>query len=1345
VSRIFLSHSSANNAEAVALRDWLSSNGWKDEIFLDLDPQRGIATGDRWERALNEAANRCEAVLFLVSKAWLASVWCRRELNLAHRLNKRLFGALIEDFPVGELPEDITGTWQIVRLASGRDHVMLRAVVPITHEEAHVTFSAEGLQRLKHGLEEAGLDPKYFGWPQNDRDRSPYRGLRPLEAEDAGIFFGRDGLIVEALDDLRGLRETTPPRLLIILGASGAGKSSFLRAGLFPRLTRDDQKFLPLPVIRPERAAISGETGLLSSLEGAFAAARLKIARADLRSAIQAGAAELRPLLQTLAQKAAPIAADGGETSKPPTLILSIDQGEELFLAEAQDEAKPFLALLRDLLKDDAPAVIAVFTIRSDNYERLQLAAELQGMRQAMLSLPPMPKGSYAEVIKGPARRLQTTARSLNIEDGLVDALLADIEAGGAKDALPLLAFTLERLYGEYHASGSLKLAHYVALGRIKGSIEEAVERALQAASADPAIPKDRAERLALLRRGLIPWLAGIDPDTGAPRRRVARPSEIPAEARPLIQRLVEQRLLATDVNKDTGESTIEPTHEALLRQWGLLQGWLTEDAGLLTVLEGVKRASRDWAAKNRNRAWLSHQTDRLAAAERLSERPDLAASFDPTDQAYIAACRKAETDAKRGRRLLQGAIYVLLVSVIVGLIGWINQATMAAQWRLMTVTWPYERANFLPYVLGTDKEKALKPGNSFKECRPESTTGAIRFLEDEDYCPEMVVVSAGSFMMGAPATESQAIGYTTQIPQHSVIIAKPFAISKYDLTFAEWDACVAGGGCNGLKPSDQGWGRGQQPVINVDWDDAQAYVAWLSQVTGKTYRFLSEGEYEYAARAGTTTAYPWGDDIKLNGQAMANCDGCGSKWDTSRTAPVGSFPANKFGLYDMVGNVWAWTEDCIHDNYKGAPTNGFAWLADNGGDCTSHAIRGGSWNYAPGKLRSAYRIGITHDMRSSLEGIRVARTLDVAALTEQRIVEIRQQQQLDWCTNKNNAFSSDLKIAGCTALIESGTLSGEALIRAYNRRADAFYDRGDYDNAITDLSEVLKLNPKNADAYIGRGSVYYHKRDYARAIVDYSEAIRINPTDATAYNGRGNAYFDQGDYDRAIVDYSEAIKLNPNDATVYGNRGIAYSDKGDYDGAIADFSEAIKLNPKDATTYDNRGLAYRRKGDLDRAIADYIQAIALDPKDAIAYFRRGFAYSRKGEPDRAIADYTQAIALDPKNPGALNNRCYDNAIIGQLQAALADCNQSLQLRPNDAGTLDSRGSTFLKLGQFDNAIADYNAALKVDPKTATSLYGRGVAEMKKGNSAVGDTDIAAAKAIQADVADQMAAFGVTL
>ena len=319
--------------------------------------------------------------------------WCRKHgllrfgvaknLNLAHHLNKRLFGVLIEDLSVGELPEDLVGSWQIVRLAAGRDHVMLRVVLPVTHDEAHVTFSAEGCSVSNMGLSKLDSTPSILpGRRRAIRTRPPYRGLRPLEAEDAGIFFGRDGPIVEALDRLRGLRETTPPRLLVILGASGAGKSSFLRAGLFPRLKRDDRNFLPLPVIRPERAAINGDSGLLSALEEAFYAVTVAITRAKLRAAVEGGASTLRPLLQTLIDKATPHAPDADIKPAPPTLILSIDQGEELFGAEGQNEAHALLTLLRDLLLADAPAVIIVFAIRSDSYARLQEAKLLEGIRK---------------------------------------------------------------------------------------------------------------------------------------------------------------------------------------------------------------------------------------------------------------------------------------------------------------------------------------------------------------------------------------------------------------------------------------------------------------------------------------------------------------------------------------------------------------------------------------------------------------------------------------------------------------------------------------------------------------------------------------------------------------------------------------------------------------------------------------------------------------------------------------------------------------------------------------------------------------------------------------------------
>ena len=222
----------------------------------------------------------------------------------------------------------------------------------------------------------------------------------------------------------------------------------------------------------------------------------------------------------------------------------------------------------------------------------------------------------------------------------------------------------------------------------------------------------------------------------------------------------------------------------------------------------------------NRARAWLAHQTDRLAAAERLSFRPDLAAKLEPTDHDYIAACREAETAAKRGKRLLQIATYALGALVILVLSAVIEQAHIIGGYRYLRFTLPYAYAQGRPLKAAT--EQALKPGDSLNEC-----------VQD---CPEMLVVPAGSFLMGSPATEKGR--NASETPQHLVRIAKPLAVSKLEVTFADWDACVTGGGCDDYEPAAE-WGRDdpdyrRMPVFNVSWDDAQQYVAWLSVVTGK-------------------------------------------------------------------------------------------------------------------------------------------------------------------------------------------------------------------------------------------------------------------------------------------------------------------------------------------------------------------------------------------------------------------------------------------------------------------------------------------------------------------------------
>jgi tetratricopeptide (TPR) repeat protein len=211
--------------------------------------------------------------------------------------------------------------------------------------------------------------------------------------------------------------------------------------------------------------------------------------------------------------------------------------------------------------------------------------------------------------------------------------------------------------------------------------------------------------------------------------------------------------------------------------------------------------------------------------------------------------------------------------------------------------------------------------------------------------------------------------------------------------------------------------------------------------------------------------------------------------------------------------------------------------------------------------------------------------------------------------------------------------------------------------------------------------------------------------------------------------------------AEAFNSRGVAYRLKGEWDRAIQDYNQAVKLDPKFASAFNNRGVAYDKKGEYDRAIHDYEQAIKLKPSPE-AYFNRGNAYLGKSQYDHAIDDYNQALKLKSDFASALNNRCWARAVVGILKQALADCNEALRLTPNSAGTRDSRAFVFLKMAQFDAAVSDYDAALQSNPKAAFTLYGRGLARLKNHDSS-GEADIAAAKALQADIAEEYARYGM--
>jgi formylglycine-generating enzyme required for sulfatase activity len=279
----------------------------------------------------------------------------------------------------------------------------------------------------------------------------------------------------------------------------------------------------------------------------------------------------------------------------------------------------------------------------------------------------------------------------------------------------------------------------------------------------------------------------------------------------------------------------------------------------------------------------------------------------------------------------------------------------------------PPARCDGIEITVGQNERRCFKPG-----------AGKTEHFKDCPACPEMVVIPAGSFTMGSPANEPERSGGEEQA---RVSIAAPFAVGKYAVTFDEWDACVADGGCNGYKPEDQGWGRGKHPVINVNWDDAKAYTAWLSRKTGKTYRLLSEAEREYVTRAGTTTPFWWGSSItpqQANFDGNYTYAGGGSKGEfRQRTVPVDSFQPNPWGLYQVHGNVWERMEDCWNDSNAGNPGDGRERTT---GTCTQRALRGGSFDDVPRLLRSAFHGGfteITAGDRVDSVGFRLARTLN--------------------------------------------------------------------------------------------------------------------------------------------------------------------------------------------------------------------------------------------------------------------------------------------------------------------------------------------------------------------------------
>jgi formylglycine-generating enzyme required for sulfatase activity len=953
VAVLFVSHASQDDARASALEAWLTASGFTD-LFVD---HHSIAGGDKWREELRASAGACRVVLCLVTESWLASHECFNEFRAAWYMGKRIIPLFL--LPVapdlGEEPKkrlaEVCAEYQGIDLA------------PCIAADLSLDFAANEhvASRLKAGLHAAGalsqvgLDPRTFAIDRKLRP-TPFPGLASFgdDDADAALFYGRSREIAHTLEELRTMRALRDMRPLVILGASGSGKSSLLKAGVIPRLRREGPAWLPLRAFRPGADPLLNFAEALARTYADFAKVEAyglirermfdawsRAERGENGDLTAAGLATLEHALEAEGRKLREAANRPGAS-----ILVSIDQAEEIARAEGRS-GEALADYLRVALAATETSWQLAFTIRTDSFPELQSHRRFQDLEARGYDLRAIPVFRFDSVVEEPAKRY-----GVEIDSRLVDALM---DAAPNEDALPLLAFALQRLWRQFAESGALTKDNYDRVGGLTLLIEDAAERALRGIEPEQDVPLPAgAPPKRLVDLGavtFVPALAQIN-EQGATIRRVADWASFSEEQQELLSRLDRWRLVVRK-GTEAGGGTVEVAHEALFREWARLKSWFEPERARLEALRALQVDASAWDRNGRDSGFLNHRGKRLAEADALAASEGYRQRLGQAELDYLAACREAERSAQRRMRRMWSLFGVLVLGVAIGVAGWLNESYLRERYRYFTIVRPYMLAQFRPHVLTADAERRLKPKDSFRECAKD--------------CPEMVVLPAGEFIMGSPPDEKDR--NADEGPQHKVVLGKPFAASKFEVTFDEWDVCVAYGDCD--RVDDSGVGRGRIPVINVTWNDARRYVAWLSRMTGQRYRLLTEAEWEYAARAGSTTAYHFGSDEAALGQYAWYS---ANHRDPRRPHPIGEEkPPNAFGLHDVHGNVWEWVEDCYKSTYEEAPTDGSAWTA---GNCSIRVTRGGSWDTDAHRLRSALRKFRPTVIRDDDQGFRVARTL---------------------------------------------------------------------------------------------------------------------------------------------------------------------------------------------------------------------------------------------------------------------------------------------------------------------------------------------------------------------------------
>jgi formylglycine-generating enzyme required for sulfatase activity len=745
-------------------------------------------------------------------------------------------------------------------------------------------------------------------WPD-----SPYPGLEAFTPEQAPIYFGRGREVDQLLQQFADAKT----RFVAVVGVSGSGKSSLVKAGLLPRLRAGiigNAPWIDL-IFKP------GERGDNPYLALSFAVrAELNLSgpETEIANAIQADANVAKDHLTKLLARNPHV----GE------LLLVIDQFEELFTQCKDDYLQDFLSLLDELVA--LPRLRLIATLRADFYPRAIAEPNLANLLRQDRGTFPLDPPSISAILQMIIRPAE--AAGIELQEELASRLLDD--AGGGPGAMAIIAFTLSQLYEQDKSSPTINLKAYDDFGGVKGAIQKRAEAALQGLKIDldSELPK------------LFTLLVEVNEQEIATRRRVTK-AQLCGDAKILADRLIPARLL---VGGDDKEPMIEVAHETVLTGWDRLHLWILDNAVALRTRRDLEQVANEWDKSQRPASALRTGAMLKNYLNAAQPRSDVA-------QDYLKACKTRRNWFRVGYAL---ASLLFIASV--------------------DVLYQMNNSDYPPKLVA----KAMLVN-----------LGILSVST-----PDMVKIQAGQFEMGAVPESNQP----NEHPVHTVEFSGPFEMGKFEVTFAEYDLFVASYNLVATrkiaKPNDENFGRDDRPVINVSWDDAMAYALWLSEHTGLNYRLPTEAEWEYAARAATTSERYWSEKAEAdqddpacayanvfdayNESTIKNRYG-GISWEAFKcpdkfpySAPVGQFKANPWKLHDMLGNVWEWTQDCYVDSYEHTPSDGSAQESLDNTACPLRVLRGGSWDGGPQIVRSAYRFRGAPDYRFTNIGFRLARTL---------------------------------------------------------------------------------------------------------------------------------------------------------------------------------------------------------------------------------------------------------------------------------------------------------------------------------------------------------------------------------